>query len=410
VSPIRDTAGRIIGASKIARDVSDKKRSETALRQARDHAEEASRAKDRFLAALSHELRTPLNPVLLVASDAAVDPGLAPAVRADFDMIRRNVELEARLIDDLLDFSGVRIGKMKVDLQALNIHSVLLAAIAIVQSEMEQKGITFVQKFDGQENIIRGDKVRLQQIFWNVLKNAIKFTPFGGTVTVETMVAGQNYIVTIVDTGIGMSREELARIFEAFQQGDHAIAPNSFGGLGLGLAISKNLVDLHSGKIEGDSLGRGQGSQFTIAFPLAKPEETNGHAPSPKKRLNKTADPVGLRVLLVEDHEATRTILARLLTNRHHQVTVAGSVKEAVDLGKRSGFDIVVSDIGLPDGNGHDLFKSILHHSPQAKGIALTGYGMDDDLNHSRDSGFSVHLTKPVRMDALDAALASVTR
>jgi PAS domain S-box-containing protein len=410
ISPIRDTNGGIIGASKIARDISDKKRYETALREARDRAEEASRAKDRFLAALSHELRTPLNPVLLIASDAAVDPGLAPAIRADFDLIRRNVELEARLIDDLLDLSGVRIGKMKVDLQALNVHSVLSEAIAIVQTEMEQKGITLLQKLGGQQSIICGDKVRLQQVFWNVLKNAIKFTPSGGTITIETIAAQQNYVVTIADTGIGMSREELNRIFEAFQQGDHSTAANSFGGLGLGLAISKNLVDLHSGKIEAASQGRGRGSKFTIAFPLAKPEAMNGRAPSPQKRSNKTTESVGLRVLLVEDHEATRSILARLLTNRHHQVTVAGSVKEAVDLGKRAGFDIVVSDIGLPDGNGHDLFKTILQHSPRAKGIALTGYGMDDDLALSQETGFSVHLTKPVRIDALDAALASVTK
>ena len=404
VSPIKDNAGRIIGASKIARDITEKKRAQRELEQAHDEAERASRAKDDFLAALSHELRTPLNPVLLIASDAVADPDLPPGVRANFDTVLRNVELEAKLIDDLLDLARVRTGKLKVEKRYVNVYSVLTSTLAIVQAEVDQKRITFKQKFKDTDSIIMGDTVRLQQIFWNVLKNAIKFTPSGGTITIETRATRERCFVKVSDTGIGMSPEELARVFDAFKQGDHSRGGQYFGGLGLGLTISKNLVILHSGTIEAASQGRGKGSCFIITLPLAEWNDRGKENPLSSGQINH-ARPASLQVLLVDDHEATRSALARLLANRNYKVIAAGSVSEAVSASEKNRFDLVISDIGLPDGTGYDLLKSVLKHSPDAKGIALTGYGMEEDLARSKESGFSVHLTKPVKIDALDSAL-----
>jgi two-component system CheB/CheR fusion protein len=410
VSPIKDDAGQVIGGSKIARNITEKKHAELEIKQARDEAEEASRAKDNFLAALSHELRTPLNPVLLVASDAVADPDLAPGVRANFDIILKNVELEAKLIDDLLDLVRIRTGKLKVEKCPVNMYSVLSATIAIVQNEIAQKKIKLTQKFQDTQSVIMGDTVRLQQVFWNILKNAIKFTPVEGEIMIETDSNRETCKVKISDSGIGMSQTELARVFDAFKQGDHSFETQKFGGLGLGLTISKNLVELHSGTIEASSRGSGKGSSFTITFPFAR---ENGHpikldlSSDQKTLLPKTPS---LQVLLVDDHEPTRSTLAKLLTKRLHKVTVAGTVSEAIALGKQFAFDLVISDIGLPDGTGYEVFKAILKQSPKAMGIALTGFGMEKDLVHSKDNGFSMHLTKPVRIDALDNALASILK
>lgn len=344
-----------------------------------------------------------------MASDAVADPDLAPSVRANFDIILKNVELEAKLIDDLLDLVRIRTGKLKVEKCPVNLYSVLSAAIAIVQNEIAQKKIKLTQKSQDTQSVILGDTVRLQQVFWNILKNAIKFTPVEGEIIIETHSNRETCKVKISDSGIGMSQAELARAFDAFKQGDHSIETQKFGGLGLGLTISKNLVELHSGTIEASSRGSGKGSSFTITFPLGrdghdiKPDLSSDHKNLPPKAPS-------LKVLLVEDHEATRSTLAKLLAKRLHKVTIAGSVGEAIELGKQFGFDLVISDIGLPDGTGYDVFKAILKQSPSAIGIALTGFGMDKDLVHSKDSGFSMHLTKPVRIDALDNALSSILK
>ena len=215
VSPVKNSAGQIIGASKIARNITDKKRWELELKNAYEEAEKANRAKDDFLATLSHELRTPLNPVLLVASDSAADPEVPPGIRANFDVIRRNVELEARLIDDLLDLTRVKNGKLKIEKWDVDIHGVLSDTIAMVQGEMEQKKIALMQKISSAQSIISGDTTRLQQVFWNVLKNAIKFTPPEGTITTVEYLKVKNghYIVRISDSGIGMTPQELACAF-----------------------------------------------------------------------------------------------------------------------------------------------------------------------------------------------------
>jgi PAS domain S-box-containing protein len=411
--PERNVEGQVVGIVAVVNDISLRKREEQELERARDEALNASRAKDDFLAALSHELRTPLNPVLLVASDAANNPQLPDETRADFEMIRRNVELEARLIDDLLDLTRISRGKLSLEKRPLDVRSVLQDAIAIVQSDAKIKQIGLTLDFGADQFMVLGDAVRLQQIFWNVLKNAVKFTPEGGKITVETRTLAENgnIAVKIIDTGIGLTIGEIVHIFNAFSQGDHADTSGShkFGGLGLGLAISRMLVELHSGVIHAASAGRDQGATFTIELPIVQVEERNGSSAPPERPATNNSHTAlkkksGGRILLVEDHEPTRAALSRLLTRRDYKVMTATSVAEARTLARREKFDLVVSDIGLPDGNGYTLMSE-LRDEFGLKGIALTGYGMEQDVLRGQNAGFVAHLTKPVRIEALEKAL-----
>ena len=324
-----------------------------------------------------------MNPVLLIASDNANNPDVPPKMRADFEIIRKNIELEARLIDDLLDLTRIVRGKLSLDRRPVELHAILRDALATIADDIKQKGLKMEVDFGAEENTVLGDAVRLQQVFWNVLKNAVKFTPLDGRITVQTRVLPnrKKIAVEVADSGIGMTREEMAHIFNAFTQGDHAISGGShrFGGLGLGLAITNKLVELHSGTIHAMSAGRDQGATFTIEFPLVaigkadavrrgQPPAKGPSAPQGKKRR--------LRILLVEDHEATRTTLTLLLTRRGYKVKTAASVAEARALAQKEKLDLVVSDIGLPDGDGYGLMAE-LRDKFGLKGIALTGYGME---------------------------------
>ena len=412
VSPIKNRDGKIIGASKILRDITRQKQAERDLERAHAEALAASRAKDDFLAALSHELRTPLNPVLLLASESAEDPTLPAEVRSQFTTIRHNVELEARLIDDLLDLTRISRGKLPLDLQPVNIHSLLHDALATLRAELEEKQIMLSSRFDAKAPFVRGDAVRLRQVFWNIFRNAVKFTPPGGKIAVTTSIDTENseLAVSVSDTGIGMTPEELERAFEAFMQGDHAAKGIShrFGGLGLGLAITRKLVEMHSGTIEAFSEGRDRGSSFEVRFPVVgEPERSaariSGSPPPPVVQGDTNR---GMRILLVEDHEPTRKALAHLLTRRHYEVQTAGCVAEARVLAEKGNFHFLISDIGLPDGNGYDLMTE-LGRRHQLQGIALTGYGMEYDVVRSQASGFLAHLTKPVRVQSLEAVLAA---
>ena len=406
VSPIKNKDGRVIGASKIARDITEKKSYERQLARAREDAENASKAKDHFLRALSHELRTPLSPVLLLASDASANTELPPDIRADFDTIRRNVELEARLIDDLLDLTRISSGKLQTDKHNLNLQSLLETSISLIRKEAELKQIVIEEKFNDPHCLISADAVRVQQIFWNILKNAVKFTPAKGRVTVETRAARGECVVKISDTGFGMTPLELEHVFDAFKPGNHSEEARKFGGLGLGMTISKNLAELHSGTIEAFSEGRNRGSTFVVRFPLVHAKSKSTSAPS----VAIFPQPSNVRTLLVEDDDSTRDVLKDTLERRNHDVTTAASVRDALDLAGRQQFDLVISDIGLPDGNGYDLFQKLRKQQPSAQGIALTGYGSEDDQARSKDSGFAVHLTKPISIQSLDVALSRISK
>jgi signal transduction histidine kinase len=379
-----------------------------ALKEAHAEAERAGRAKDDFLAALSHELRTPLNPVLLVASEAAGNPAYSEEVRAHFATIRKNVELEARLIDDLLDLTRITRGKLALTVMPCDVHAILKDAIETVQAEIDQKRIVFACELADGRNLVQADSVRLQQVFWNVLKNAVKFTAAGGLVTVTSRrdpVAG-TIVLSFADSGIGLSADEISRIFDAFSQGTH-----SFGGLGLGLAISRSLVEFQQGTLRVESPGPGKGSTFIVELPVSfvpeKETKTGGSTP-PMAQVTPPAEPAVAkthrRILLVEDHEGTRKTLQAMLTLRKYEVASASSVAEARELAGRQRFDVIISDIGLPDGTGFELMAE-MKRDYGVSGIALTGYGMEEDIEHGRSAGFAVHLTKPIVMQSLDAAL-----
>lgn len=387
------------------------------ITEARDAAERASRAKDNFFAALSQELRAPLNPVLLVASEGAGNPDLSAEVREDFNTIARNVSLEARLIDDLLNLTGIPHGTRAFEMRTLDIHDILQTTLVALRPQLERKRIALTLGLRAPHYTVRGDAVRLQQIFANVLANAVKFTGEKGMISLETRtIATKGMLaVTISDTGIGMTEGELGVVFNAFALGSHPARTGSHraGSMGLGLAHSRALVELHAGRIRAFSAGRDQGSTFVIELPLAPAEESTGLFSSPslsagKPPLIASADAAGrhCRILLVEDHEPTRIALAKLLVRRRYEVTTAGSVAEAVALAEQKEFDLLVADIGLPDADGYDLMTT-LRERHGLKGIAVTGYGMEQDVARSKAAGFVAHLTKPVSAQTFERALAA---
>ncbi|MEP6809466.1 MAG: response regulator [Chthoniobacterales bacterium] len=372
---------------------------------AKSRAEAATRAKDEFLAALSHELRTPLNPALLLASSLTDDLSLPAQVRADIEVIAKGIALQAQLVDDLLDITRITGGKLRLELRPMDAHAALRLAQDILRGDIAKREIQVTLDLAAEKHTINADPVRLQQIFWNVLKNAIKFTSVGGAITVRTRnsaVHPSTLEVEIADNGIGIDPTMLGRVFDAFVQEEHDRG-HRFGGVGLGLAITRRLVDLQKGKIQVESAGHGHGATFRIEFPLALSVSQNAAAPTVSTAQKATS--AARSVLLVEDHEQTRATLQQLLERRGHRVTGAGTLAEARHLAVPGACDLVISDIGLPDGDGHTLMAE-LRESQGLPGIALSGYGMESDIARSQANGFFVHLTKPIDIQALDAAIA----
>ena len=384
---------------------------------ARNEAVAASQAKDDFLATLSHELRTPLNPVLMLASDGAENPEFPEAVRTIFKTIATNVSLEARLIDDLLDLTRIAHGKLALEMKPTDVHATLRDAIGVVARDIELKQISLSVKLLAPRAVVIGDTIRLQQVFWNVMSNAVKFTPEAGRIEVETFFdsSGERIVVRVSDSGIGLTEKDLDKIFSAFSQGEHRL-----GGLGLGLAISRQLLEKHGGAIRASSPGPRQGATFEVELPLAAeitlphkrermPEPlplVDSHRPSAAEHARQRFK----RILLVEDHAPTRSSLQQLLARRKFDVVTAGSIAEARARAEAETFQLVISDLGLPDGDGCQLWRELRANNPDLLGIALSGYGMEEDIARSREAGFSEHLTKPVNIRSLDRAIAAVAQ
>jgi signal transduction histidine kinase len=385
-------------------------------------AEAASRAKDNFLATLSHELRTPLTPVLALVSAMRDDPRLPADLREDLNLINRNVTLEARLIDDLLDLTRIARGKLELRLETVDLTPLLEHALETSrEGDLSGKNVVWQCDLAPGPVVARADPARLTQVFWNLLKNALKFTPEGGGITVTSRVLANDgasiFRVTVADTGAGIAPEALPRIFDAFEQGGRAIT-RAFGGLGLGLAISKALVDLHGGAITAQSAGVGQGALFTVELPLAAVGAGRPFDESPAGTPAADVEPAGVHLLLVEDHPDTAAIMERMLRRAGFRVTLASKVKEALRKveeaalataedpnGHPIGF--VVSDLGLPDGSGVELMAQ-LRVTYGLRGIALSGYGMEEDVRRAHEAGFLKHLTKPVEFGSLLATLREV--
>ena len=380
-----------------------------AAREARQEAEAADRAKGRFLAVLSHELRSPLSPVLMAVS-ALLDGDEMPGLRPTLEMIRRNVELEARLIDDLLDVTRIGRGTLHLDPRTVDAHDAVRQAVYICLGECEQGRIALGSHLTAAEHFVEADPARLQQIIWNLIKNATKFTPPGGSIAVRSSNRPPprpgdrpRLVIEVADDGAGIEPEALTRIFEPFEQGE--VSPRHRGGLGLGLAIGRSLAEAHGGQLTAASLGPGRGSTFLLELPTVT-------APAVVKQPSDSATDLlprsrGLKILVVEDNKDTLHCIATALGARGHAVTVAARLSEALRAAADQPLDLLVSDIELPDGTGLELMRQLRGTGLPA--IAMSGYGSEEDVRASLEAGFTEHLTKPVDLFRLIAAVQNVT-
>ena len=385
----------------LTQEVAERRRAQRELETAKEAAEAANSAKDRFLAVLSHELRTPLTPVLASIEVVQDDPTLSDSVRERFQTIRRNVELEAQLIDDLLDLTRIAKGKLQLSFDLVDAHVLLLNVLEICETGVREKSLHVDVELGAARHWVRGDSARLQQVFWNLVKNAIKFTPEGGRIIIRSREVGDGRIaLEVTDTGIGIQAEALEKIFDAFEQASRDIT-RLFGGLGLGLSISKALVEAHGGDSDAHSEGDGRGATFSVLLPAEDAPAVTKQEPMPEATVELRGD---IHILIVEDHRETNLVMQMFLERQGYRVSSARTVTDALQLATATDFDVVISDISLPDGTGLDLIKTLRDIKPVV-GIALSGFGMETDIQRSLEAGFVEHLVKPVGVRALQAAI-----
>jgi PAS domain S-box-containing protein len=437
ITKVSDASGKPIALRGLTLDISERKRFEQRLEEAKEAAEVASRTKDQFIAALSHELRTPLTPVLATLELLAQDGEFPEAFRPFLDIIRRNVEIETRLIDDLLDMTRIAKGKLRMSETELDLHTLIPEVIDICRLDLDRSGLRVVTRFEARYSFVHGDRDRLSQVLWNLLHNASKFTPSGGLITIRTrneaplnhltngsaQSADQScvrelgsVIIEVEDTGCGIDADDLGRIFDPFEQEASAaplriaVRTESQAGLGLGLAISRSIVEMHGGSIEATSAGLGKGATFILRLqsrrlPFESPPEIKPTLH--KKEVSKVILGTGGKILFVDDHADTNAALKVLLERRGYTVVTAASVAGGLELSRIEEFDLLVSDIGLPDGDGTDLLRAI-HKERPMNAIAVSGYGTDADIERSRQAGFAFHLKKPIAFPELERAIAEM--
>ena len=376
---------------------------------ARAEAEAASHAKDEFLAVLSHELRTPLNAVLGWTHMLRRGSLKAAAVDRALAVIERNAMLQMQLISDLLEVSQVISGKLRLDVQPVDLAPVLASSLDAVRPAAQAKDIVVESRVDPVLPIL-GDPSRVQQILWNLLSNAVKFTPQQGRVHVGLVQAGAAAQITVTDSGVGIEPALLPYVFDRFRQGDSSYA-RTFGGLGLGLAIVRQLVELHGGNVRAESAGKGLGSTFTVTLPsltLALDSASSDQSVTAAQSLE------GLRVLVLENDPDSRDLFSAVLEESGAHVTAATSAGEALALLDTRSVDVIVADIGLPDEDGYAFIRKVRiregggpHHVPA---LALTAYARPEDRERALTSGYQMHVIKPVAPDQLIAAVATLTR
>jgi len=417
VSPVKDARGRIIGASKIARDVSDRKRAEAertkllqTVQQAREEAEELNRSKDQFLAVLSHELRTPLNAIFgwaRMLQSAAMDE--ATSQRA-IDAILRNATAQVQLVEDLLDVSRIITGKMRLDVQWLDLKSVIESALDAVQPAASAKGLKIETVLDPNAGPVVGAADRLRQVVWNLLMNAIKFTPRDGRVQVHLRKLKSHVEIVVSDSGEGIQPEILPFIFDRFRQGD-STTTRPHGGLGLGLALVRHLVDLHGGRVRAASEGPGRGATFVVELPVAILGPEAGTTLETSAAMG--ALPLqNVRVLLVDDDADGLDLTTVMLTNSGAQVKTAVSVAAALDILESWPADVLVSDIEMPGEDGYELLRRIRAKERGGRtrlpALALTAYGRPEDRRRTLAAGYNLHLAKPIDPSELVLAVANL--
>jgi PAS domain S-box-containing protein len=425
--PLRGNAGRVLVGG-VAVDVTERKRAQrdrerlfAAEQAARSEAERASRMKDEFLATLSHELRTPLNAILgwsqILASGKEVSEELADGLRT----IERNARAQAQIIEDLLDMSRIIGGKVRLDVQRVDLALLLHQAIETVRPSADAKGIRLTAVLDPLAGPISGDPNRLQQVFWNLLTNAIKFTPRGGQVQVLLERVNSQVEASVVDTGEGIKPEFLPLVFDRFRQADPSTT-RRHGGLGLGLSIVKQLVELHGGSIRAKSAGENQGSTFTVSLPLSvihpepqpQPERRHPKAggETPSLLPDRCSEVAGVRVLVVDDEPDARALVKRLLEDCHAVVFTAASAAEALKTIQAERPDVLVSDIGMPTADGYEFMRQVRALGEDRGGkipaLALTAYARSEDRMRAVQSGFQMHVPKPVEPAELITMVASL--
>jgi signal transduction histidine kinase/ActR/RegA family two-component response regulator len=387
-------------------DLTERERLGKKLAEQKYIALTATMAKDVFLAMLSHELRTPLTPVLLLIEELGQNPALSDQDRASLSIVRRNLRLETALIDELLDLTRIISGKIVLDPEIADARSFLTSAVKICRHAMKAKQLQLKLDLNATHFIVNADCTRVQQIIWNLLQNAIKFTPTGGLVSVRLFNSSPGRLtLEVTDSGIGIEPNALPGIFEPFAQAEKSIQSN-FGGLGLGLAISKSLAQAHGGSLTAISAGLGKGSTFRVELPALDLIEL----PAPKQRRPQTSSLKGranLHLLLVEDHDDTRNTLLRILAHEGYDVEGAADASSARALCRQKKFDLLISDIALPDRSGLELMIEMKERYRLA-GIAMSGFGMESDIAMSKAAGFSEHLIKPIDICQLEAAIERV--
>ena len=407
LQPIEPRRWRVFS---VVTDITDRKHAEEELQRAKHAAEAANLAKDRFLAMLSHELRTPLTPVLATINLIESRTDLPGDLHSDLKVIRENIEMEARLIDDLLDLTRVNRGKVELRNEIVDSHAAIRSALQTCGNDAESKRLNVRLNLNAVHHYVWADAARLQQVFWNLLKNAIKFTPSGGTVEVRTSNVGgddtaDSFQVEVIDDGIGIEPEILPRLFDEFEQGERTIT-RQFGGLGLGLTISRSLVQMQHGTLTASSAGTNRGATFTVTLPAIAtpaPQTPADKLPSKTEPPARTAT-----VLLVDDHADTLRIMSRLMQSVGYQILTADNVASALAVARANKIDILISDLGLPDGSGMDIMQQLRSGPGKVKGIALSGFGMDEDIRKSIEAGFAKHLTKPVSFRVLAETVREV--
>lgn len=416
ISPVKDQDGRIIGASKIARDITEVKRTAAEREQllvsertARGQAEHANRMKDEFLTTISHELRTPLNAIVGWAEVLKAGANSREEVLNGVEVIERNARIQAQLIDDLLDLGRIASGKMTLNIEPIDIAHIVQEAIGSVQHAAHTKQIVVRTILGDTHGRMMGDVKRLQQVVWNLLANAIKFTPTKGTVTVTVSRLGSQVSLTVADTGRGIAPDFLPYVFDRFRQADSSIT-RQHGGLGIGLALVKQLVELHAGTVRAESPGVGGGATFTVLLPLAAVNyermvpELASASPAP------VVDLEGVKVLAVDDDRDSLELLRRILSARKADIRTAASVAQALDVFREFQPDVLLSDIGMPDADGYDLIRQIrrLPHGASVPAAALTALARSEDRMRALQAGFQTHVAKPVAAAELVAVVRSL--
>ncbi len=424
ISPVKDVTGKVIGASKIARDITDLKRAAVEREQlleseraARSQAEYANRMKDDFLATISHELRTPLN-AIVGWSEVLKGASTPEEVAEGVTVIERNAHIQAQLIDDLLDLGRISSGKMTLNVEPVDIGAIVQDAIASVQHAADLKRIVIRTVLHDPRGRMMGDVKRLRQVIWNLLANAIKFTPADGRVMVTLSRINSHIDIVVTDTGRGIPSEFLPHVFERFRQADASIT-RQHGGLGIGLALVKQLVELHAGSVHAASPGVGKGATFTISLPVAathvdSPPSTTLPAPGGPVDPD-TSELTGIKVLAVDDDHDSLEVIRRILTGRNAEVSAASSADQALEIFQSVRPDVILSDIGMPGQDGYELIRRIRQQPGGANvpAAALTALARAEDRMRALRAGFQTHVSKPVAAGELIAvvrSLASVHR